>query len=191
MVKTTTGVDRAVVAGITFIQPDGREVLGSFVTAQDRQSPITRCSLIQGSHGFIEIGGPPIRPWIITVTRWKNEENLSLSRTLPDETETYDFREQPGGMRGCAWEADDVARCIRDGKKESERMPLRESLLMMQVRRLSPFLALLLALLWTSELTEDWSRRSSTRYEDSTTLLSLQRSKASSCCRRFVADREC
>ncbi|BGO94972.1 hypothetical protein NBRC10512_003872 [Rhodotorula toruloides] len=133
MVKTTTGVDRAVVAGITFIQPDGREVLGSFVTAQDRQSPITRCSLIQGSHGFIEIGGPPIRPWIITVTRWKNEENLSLSRTLPDETETYDFREQPGGMRGCAWEADDVARCIRDGKKESERMPLRESLLMMQV----------------------------------------------------------
>lgn len=138
MTRTSTGVDRAVVAGITFTQPDGREILGSFVTAQDRQSPITRCCLIQGSHGFIEIGGPPIRPRSITVTRWKNVENLSIPRRPPDETETFDFREQPGNMRGYAWEADEVARCISDGKKESERLLLRESLLMMQVRP-SPF----------------------------------------------------
>lgn len=34
---------------------------------------------------------------------------------------------------GFAWEADEVARCLRDGKKESDRMPLRETVLMMQV----------------------------------------------------------
>lgn len=35
--------------------------------------------------------------------------------------------------RGMWWEADEAARCIRDGKLESEHMPLAESVVMMRV----------------------------------------------------------
>lgn len=38
-----------------------------------------------------------------------------------------------GNIFGYAFEADEVARCIRDGKIESDRMPLRETILMMEV----------------------------------------------------------
>ena len=31
------------------------------------------------------------------------------------------------------WEADECARCLRDGKLESEGLPLKESIVMMQV----------------------------------------------------------
>lgn len=37
-----------------------------------------------------------------------------------------------GGIWGFAWEADECARQIRDGKTESERMPLNQTLLMME-----------------------------------------------------------
>lgn len=37
-----------------------------------------------------------------------------------------------GGIWGFAWEADECARQIRDGKIESERMPLNQTLLMME-----------------------------------------------------------
>lgn len=38
-----------------------------------------------------------------------------------------------GDIWGFAWEADAVARSLRDGKLESEHMPLSETLLMMEV----------------------------------------------------------
>lgn len=37
----------------------------------------------------------------------------------------------PAG-KGMHWEADEAARCLRDGKLESETMPLEESLLVME-----------------------------------------------------------
>ena len=37
------------------------------------------------------------------------------------------------GVRGFAYEADEVARCIRDGKKESEVLSLEESIVIMKV----------------------------------------------------------
>ena len=40
---------------------------------------------------------------------------------------------RPGGIWGFGWEADEVARCLAAGKKESERMPLRDTILMMEV----------------------------------------------------------
>jgi hypothetical protein len=41
-------------------------------------------------------------------------------------------REVPGG-HGMFWEADECARCIRDGKLESEGMPWRETVEVMKV----------------------------------------------------------
>jgi hypothetical protein len=39
----------------------------------------------------------------------------------------------PDGARGMFWEADEVARCVRDGKLESETMPWQESIVIMEV----------------------------------------------------------
>ncbi|KAJ5710691.1 hypothetical protein N7488_004847 [Penicillium malachiteum] len=41
--------------------------------------------------------------------------------------------EFPAQGRGMYWEADEVARCLRDGKLESETMPLEESIVIMEV----------------------------------------------------------
>ena len=41
------------------------------------------------------------------------------------ESKRFEVPVHPGG--GMHYEADEVARCIRDGKKESERMPWDES----------------------------------------------------------------
>jgi hypothetical protein len=35
--------------------------------------------------------------------------------------------------RGLWWEADEVARCLRDGRKESAHLPLEESVVIMRV----------------------------------------------------------
>ena len=45
--------------------------------------------------------------------------------------------EPPGGITGFAWEADAVARSLRDGSLECERMSWRESVLQMEVSSLS------------------------------------------------------
>lgn len=41
--------------------------------------------------------------------------------------------EFPGNGKGMYWEADEVARCVRDGKLESETMSWEESLVIMRV----------------------------------------------------------
>ncbi|BGO94997.1 hypothetical protein NBRC10512_006538 [Rhodotorula toruloides] len=133
MTKTTSGVDASVVAAIEFAQADGRIVHGTLTTAQDRQTAHSRCSLIQGSLGYIEVAFPTYRPRSLTYYRWANEGDLGDPTVKPVESETFEFEPRPGGIWGFAWEADEVARCIRDGRKESDRMPLRETLLMMQV----------------------------------------------------------
>ena len=39
----------------------------------------------------------------------------------------------PGNGTGMYWEADEVARCIRDGKLESDVLPWEESIVIMKV----------------------------------------------------------
>lgn len=39
----------------------------------------------------------------------------------------------PGNGKGMYWEADEVARCLRDGKLESEGLPWEESIVIMEV----------------------------------------------------------
>ncbi|KWU44608.1 NAD(P)-binding protein [Rhodotorula sp. JG-1b] len=132
MTKTPSGVDASVVASIGFKQEDGRIVHGTLTTAQDRQTTPSRCVLVQGQKGYIEVAFPTYRPRKFTVYRYESEEQFADLEAEP-HTEEFSFEPRPGGIWGFAWEADEVARCLRDGKKESDRMPLRESLLMMQV----------------------------------------------------------
>ncbi|GAA6046697.1 hypothetical protein JCM3770_003122 [Rhodotorula araucariae] len=133
LLKTSTGVDASVVAGLTFQQADGRLVHGTLTCAQDRQTSPDRCCYIQGSHGYIEVAFPTYRPRSFTYHAWDSTEAYGDPTTQATRSETFEFEPRPGGIWGFAWEADEVARCIRDGKKESDRMPLRETLLMMQV----------------------------------------------------------
>ena len=83
---------------------------------------------IQGLKGEIQIHGPVHRPEWIKI----------IPRVLPDQSgSSYEAREIhfdiPAGGHGMFWEADEAARCFRDGKLESDIMPWEESIAMMEV----------------------------------------------------------
>ncbi|RPA77474.1 NADP:D-xylose dehydrogenase [Ascobolus immersus RN42] len=77
------------------------------------------CARIQGTKGEIQISHPAYKPESYTIVI-KGEEEKRVEKKIE-------------GQHGMAWEADECARCIRDGKKESEVMGLEESLAMMEV----------------------------------------------------------
>lgn len=78
---------------------------------------------IQGTLGDLTVDYAP-RPRTYTVTPASSE-----SRGTPAsfKHETKEFDDSPGGGHGMFWEADECARCIRDGKIESEVMGWKES----------------------------------------------------------------
>ncbi|KAI0424902.1 hypothetical protein F5Y09DRAFT_323079 [Xylaria sp. FL1042] len=82
---------------------------------------------IQGTLGEIQVMGPAYRP-----TQYK-----IVKKDADGQVEVVDCpipvdRERRFGM-GMFWEADEVARCLRDGKKESSTLPLSESIVIMEV----------------------------------------------------------
>ncbi|KAL1967257.1 hypothetical protein VTN77DRAFT_3303 [Rasamsonia byssochlamydoides] len=82
---------------------------------------------IQGTKGEIQVDGPAFRPTSYRVIPRKDEKS----------TEPVSIREVkfpfPDNGHGMYWEADEAARCVRDGKLESETMPWEESILIMEV----------------------------------------------------------
>ncbi|KAF3394518.1 D-xylose 1-dehydrogenase [Penicillium rolfsii] len=80
---------------------------------------------IQGTKGEIQVFGYPFRPTRYRVIPKKGIEGAPEARDVE-----CGF---PDGGHGMAWEADEVARCLRDGKLESESMPWEESLVIMEV----------------------------------------------------------
>ncbi|GAA6009753.1 hypothetical protein JCM10207_004181 [Rhodosporidiobolus poonsookiae] len=100
--------------------------------AQDRQSSPHRIVLVQGEKGHIEVAFGTYRPDSLTYYAWESADDYGAEQE-PRERETVSFTRRPGGIWGFAGEADEVARCLRDGKTESDRMPLRETILQMQV----------------------------------------------------------
>ncbi|KAJ5726526.1 uncharacterized protein N7483_007883 [Penicillium malachiteum] len=77
---------------------------------------------IQGDKGEIQVFGFPFQP-----TRYRVIPNKGLGEVRDVE---FEF---PAQGRGMYWEADEVARCLRDGKLESETMSLEESIVIMEV----------------------------------------------------------
>ncbi|PYH77141.1 NAD(P)-binding protein [Aspergillus uvarum CBS 121591] len=77
---------------------------------------------IQGTKGEIQVDGPAFRP--------------ERYRIIPKKGEG-EFKEVecpfPGNGKGMFWEADEVARCLRDGRLESETLPWEESIVIMEV----------------------------------------------------------
>ncbi|KAM0746128.1 NAD-binding protein [Meredithblackwellia eburnea MCA 4105] len=146
IIKGETGVDYSTVAAIQFPQPDGRIVHGTLTTGLDAQVTHKRCVVVQGTLGYLEIEEPAPRPHTFSYYAWDTPLDYAPRGSHPgppSKTEKFDFSNLPGGMFGFAWEADEVARCIRDGKKGSDRMPIRETVLMMntfdEIRRQNDF----------------------------------------------------
>ena len=80
---------------------------------------------IQGTRGEIQVDGPAFRPERYRIIRKKVGDVA-----VPVKEVECPF---PGNGKGMYWEADEVARCIRDGKLESETLPWEESIVIMEV----------------------------------------------------------
>ncbi|KOS23261.1 Trans-1 [Escovopsis weberi] len=93
--------------------------------------PVGQCSnanpsvRIQGSRGEIQVMGTAYQPSQIKII--KNKAVQVLDFPIPSDP----AREDRG--RGMFWEADECARCLRDGKLESGGMPWQESVAVMEV----------------------------------------------------------
>lgn len=81
---------------------------------------------IQGSKGEIQVLHPAYRPTRYRIVKKKSSERADLiDCPVPQDPE----RKWGHGM---FWEADECARCIRDGKLESNTMPWAESIAIME-----------------------------------------------------------
>ena len=83
---------------------------------------------IQGTFGDLTVNYAP-RPRSYTLTPASSSARGTLAK-FEHATKTFDI---PGGGHGMFWEADECARCIRDGKLESEVMPTEETEMLMEV----------------------------------------------------------
>lgn len=80
---------------------------------------------IQGTKGEIQVRGPAFRPTQYTVIK-KGQENVEVV----DCPIPFDSKVNYG--HGMFWEADECARCLRDGKKQSSTLPWSESVVIME-----------------------------------------------------------
>lgn len=93
---------------------------------EDGSRPVV---VVSGTKGEIAVFGTPYRPTAFRVMLMSGGEGGSG----PGSNRWVYNAEFPGDGKGLYWEADEAARCLRDGKKESEGMPLDESVLIMEV----------------------------------------------------------
>lgn len=92
--------------------PDGKNTAG----------PAIR---IQGTKGEIQVEGPSFRP--------ERYRIIPRNDTGVQEQACEIEHPIPQGDRGMYWEADEVARCVRDGKLSSDRLPWDEMIAILEV----------------------------------------------------------
>lgn len=91
-------------------------------TDPDEQNSARPAIRIQGTKGEIQVDGPAFRPTRYRIIPKKGEGEIQeVQCVIPED-----------GM-GMFWEADEVARCLRDGKLESDTLPWEESIVIMEV----------------------------------------------------------
>ncbi|CAG8982079.1 hypothetical protein HYALB_00014042 [Hymenoscyphus albidus] len=85
---------------------------------------------IQGTKGEIQVTGPLYRPlkYKVILPGGKEEE---VNCPIPKDPER-EGADAEGWGHGMFWEADEAARCLRDGKKESDTLTLEESVVIME-----------------------------------------------------------
>jgi len=132
-----TGADEATTILLTFptTTPSNKPNLQSqavamthlrIATDPDEKNSARPAIRIQGTKGEIQVDGPAFRP----------ERYRVIPRKQPGE-DAPPVKEVecpfPGSGKGMYWEADEAARCVRDGKLESEGLPWEESIAIMEV----------------------------------------------------------
>ncbi|KAG5292696.1 NADP:D-xylose dehydrogenase [Histoplasma ohiense] len=83
---------------------------------------------IQGTRGEIQVFGYPFHPDSFKVIPLTGLGEAGDAREVREVVGEF-----PGEGKGMYWEADEAARCVRDGKLESETMSWEESLVIMDV----------------------------------------------------------
>ncbi|KAI5462268.1 hypothetical protein BGZ63DRAFT_209153 [Mariannaea sp. PMI_226] len=82
---------------------------------------------IQGSGGEIQVTGPAYRPTEYKIIKKDGNGHIETVQVpIPQDPSRNNWG------HGMFWEADECARCLRDGKKQSETMPWSESILIME-----------------------------------------------------------
>lgn len=82
---------------------------------------------IEGDKGFVSVAWPTFCPTDYSITKYVDGFDGEKFST---EKFHHDI---PGSGHGMFWEADECARCLRDGKKESSVIPLSESMAVAKV----------------------------------------------------------
>jgi len=128
--KYHTGADEATSIIVNFPRHKSQGIATTSLrvsTDPDGQNTAGPAIRIQGSEGEIQVMGPAYSPLQYRVIR----------RDSPGKVEVVDcpIPKDPitGWGQGMFWEADECARCLRDGRKESETLPWEESVVIMEV----------------------------------------------------------
>ncbi|KAF6806151.1 oxidoreductase C513.06c-like protein 1 [Colletotrichum sojae] len=122
--KYRTGVDESVTILLDFPKHGTTGIVTSSLRVATDPGLAIR---IQGSRGEIQIEHPAYKPQSFKVIRTGEVSTIEVVECPQPQDEAR------GWGNGTFWEADEAARCIRDGKTESSVMPLDESVLIMSV----------------------------------------------------------
>ena len=125
-----TGADEATTIVVQFPKHKSQGValtslrVGTDVDGLNTAGPAIR---IQGSKGEIQVMGPAYCPLQYRVIKKDGQGQVQVvDCPIPKDPER-------GFGQGMFWEADECARCLRDGRKESKTLPWQESVVIMEV----------------------------------------------------------
>ncbi|KAL6910306.1 hypothetical protein GGI43DRAFT_378287 [Trichoderma evansii] len=124
--KYTTGADENTAIICQFPQHNTLGVATTTLRAHtDPELDAVPAIRIQGSEGEIQVFFPAYRPLKYKVVKKSGESQL-IDCPIPGDPA------RNGWGHGMFWEADEAARCLRDGKKESATLPWTESIVIME-----------------------------------------------------------
>lgn len=129
MLKTSlTNVDAHTSIILSFPQLFAQAILTCGITIS---SPDPACIIRCRKGTILATGGPKsgiYRPHILKIQTYDKEGS---DRVVKEEFFDYELKKEQGG--GWHFQADEVARCIRDGKLESDLWPIQKSLLQLEL----------------------------------------------------------
>lgn len=118
----STGVDESTAIIVSFPNHRSQGVATTSLRVSSNQDLANTPAIrIIGTEGEIQVFGPAFCPTSYRL----------ILKSKPGEVEVVECP-IPGGS-GMAWEADECAKCLRDGKKESATIPWSESIAIMEV----------------------------------------------------------
>ncbi|KAI0479271.1 NAD(P)-binding protein [Xylariaceae sp. FL0804] len=126
-----TGADETTTIVLSF--PRHRSMGVAMTTLRVATDPDGRGSAgpairIQGPLGEIQVVGPAFKPSAYRVVKTGGDGGVEhVDCPIPKDPA------RGGWGHGMFWEADECARCLRDGRRESATLPLAESVVMMEV----------------------------------------------------------